>query len=397
MAEKGLLSFFATPEGQGLLAAGFGGLAGARRGQPLNSIGRGGLAGLAGYANAQDQQAQEAQRLEMGKDREQNRALRQMQMDQQTAQLAKQKGQEQWQAGLPAIYKQATETTYGAGDEGPTMTRPNPSALRDYAMQPNSPFADEVMKAQLFPKADDYKVVGGSLVQVGQGGVKPVYTAPEKPEAAPTNVREYEYARGQGYGGTFEQFQLAQRKAGASSVSVNTGQKGFDNTLKLRGDFRSEPIYKAHQEMTSAYGQIQQSLGQASPAGDLAGATKIMKLLDPGSVVRESELGMAMAASGALDRLQHYATNVVNGTKLTPNQRKDFQTLADALYSESVKQYNGKRGEYQGIAERNGLSVPDVLGSEGRSPKPTKSVKRTGMMNGRRVVEYSDGSMDYAD
>lgn len=154
----------------------------------------------------------------------------------------------------------------------------------------------------------------------------------------------------------------------ATQVSVNTGQKGFDNTLKLRGDFRSEPIYKAHQEMQSAYSQIQQSLKQASPAGDLAGATKIMKLLDPGSVVRESELGMAMAASGLLDRLQNYAGNVINGTKLTPTQRQDFQRLADALYTESVKQYNGKRSEYQGISERNGLSVLDVLGPESKAP-----------------------------
>ena len=47
---KGLLDFASTPAGQGLLAAAFGGLAGARRGQPINSIGRAGLAGLAGHS-----------------------------------------------------------------------------------------------------------------------------------------------------------------------------------------------------------------------------------------------------------------------------------------------------------------------------------------------------------
>jgi hypothetical protein len=150
---------------------------------------------------------------------------------------------------------------------------------------------------------------------------------------------------------------------------VNTGQKGFDNTLKLRGDFRSEPVYKAHQEMQSAYSQIQQSLKQASPAGDLAGATKMMKLLDPGSVVRESELGMAMAASGLMDRVTNYAQNIVNGTKLTPTQRKDFQRLADALFAESEKQYGAKRSEYEGIASRNGLNVPDVVGATDGAPK----------------------------
>ena len=54
----GLLDFIGTPEGQGLLSAAFGGLAGARRGQPLNSLGRAGLSGLSGYADATDRQTQ---------------------------------------------------------------------------------------------------------------------------------------------------------------------------------------------------------------------------------------------------------------------------------------------------------------------------------------------------
>tara|TARA_R110000868_G_scaffold54575_1_gene170484 strand:+ start:832 stop:2184 length:1353 start_codon:yes stop_codon:yes gene_type:complete len=167
--------------------------------------------------------------------------------------------------------------------------------------------------------------------------------------------------------------QISAAGASKNSVSVNTGQKGFDNTLKLRGDFRSEPIYKAHQEMQSAYSQIGAGLKQGTPVGDLASATKIMKLLDPGSVVRESELGMAMAASGLGDRLQNYAQNVISGNKLTPQQRKDFQALADQLYSESVTQYNAKRGEYSQIADRNELNTLDVVGTESKLPAPSKA------------------------
>lgn len=363
---NGLLDFVKTPEGQGLLSAAFGGLAGARRGQPINSLGRAGLAGLAGYSGAQD-------RVQQAEENAVQKQFREMQMGQMRTQMDRQKGEQEWRAGLPGLMQpkpqeidQFTGTTQ--------MAQPDPAKLQNYLMDPRSPFADKVLEQRLFPKAADYKVVGNSLVQAGPDGVKPVYTAPDKPETAPSSVKEYEYAKGQGYQGTYQQFQTDLKRAGASNVTVpiNMGQKGFDNTLKLRGDFRSEPVYKAHQEMTSAYGQIQQSLKQASPAGDLAGATKVMKLLDPGSVVRESELGMAMAATGLLDRAQNYAQMVVSGQKLTPAQRQDFQKLADALYSESVKQYNGKRSEYQGIAERNQLSVPDVLGAESTVPTPTK-------------------------
>lgn len=54
MAE-GLLDFFKSPEGQGLLAAGFGALAG--RGTRAQAIGQGGLAGLLAYGRAGEMQA----------------------------------------------------------------------------------------------------------------------------------------------------------------------------------------------------------------------------------------------------------------------------------------------------------------------------------------------------
>lgn len=216
------------------------------------------------------------------------------------------------------------------------------------------------------PKPDrKLTVVGKTAIDPNTG--QSVYSEPAAPEKPPSAVQEYEYARSQNPNiGTFDEWNRSNKKAGAASVSVNTGQKGLDNTLKLRGEFKSEPIYKAHQDVQSAYAQIKQSLALASPAGDLAGATKIMKILDPGSVVRESELGMAMAASGLIDRLSNYAQMTLSGQKLTPTQRKDFQTLADALYSESAKQYNAKRLEYKGIADRNQLPEADVIGPEAK-------------------------------
>lgn len=48
----GLLDFVKTPAGQGLLAAAFGGLATAGRGGPVNTLGAAGLSGIAGYSAA---------------------------------------------------------------------------------------------------------------------------------------------------------------------------------------------------------------------------------------------------------------------------------------------------------------------------------------------------------
>lgn len=225
---------------------------------------------------------------------------------------------------------------------------------------------------------------GASLYSKKQNRV--LFTAPDKAGKLPAEVQAYEYARGQGYQGTYEQWDRERKRAGAVKVEVpiNMGQKGLDNELSLHSKWRQEPIYKAHQDVKSAYSQISAALAQQSPAGDLAGATKLMKILDPGSVVRESELGMAMAASGAMDRLVNYADKIIKGTKLTPTQRKDFQTLADSLNAESVKQYNAKRNEYAGFAKDYGLNADRIVGAEERGAtvaKPTPSAGGTRRYN----------------
>jgi hypothetical protein len=160
----------------------------------------------------------------------------------------------------------------------------------------------------------------------------------------------------------------------------DTSGKDFSNALALRKEFNGEGIYKGYQEVKNAWNQINTGLNAKTPAGDLAAATKFMKLLDPTSVVRESELLMAMQASGALDRLYNYAQMRVNGTKLTPTQREDFRKLSDEFYQTSLNQYNEKFNEYKDIALRNNLNPddigkPDVFKSQvapkEEKPKPT--------------------------
>ena len=156
-------------------------------------------------------------------------------------------------------------------------------------------------------------------------------------------------------------------------IDMTGGQKGFENEMTLKKTFAAEPVYKAYSEMQSAYGQITDSLKQASPAGDLAAATKFMKLLDPGSVVRESELGMAMAASGALDRATNYAQMRISGTKLTDTQRKDFQQLSNQLFGTATSAYNQKRGEFEQMGSAYGIDANRALGAPAKLP--SKNIK----------------------
>lgn len=77
----GLLDFAKSPEGQGLLAAAFGGLAGARRGAPVNTLGIAGLAGLTGYSQAQQRGSTEQYRNMQAQQIQANLRKQQMAMD----------------------------------------------------------------------------------------------------------------------------------------------------------------------------------------------------------------------------------------------------------------------------------------------------------------------------
>lgn len=107
--------------------------------------------------------------------------------------------------------------------------------------------------------------------------------------------------------------------------------KKFEWEDKLRADYKVD--VKAFREVEDAHRIIKNALQNPSPANDMAAATKFMKLLDPGSVVRESELNMAMQASGVLDRMANYHNLMLKGHKLTPDQRADFAKAADIIYS----------------------------------------------------------------
>jgi hypothetical protein len=335
--------------------------------------------GLLGYQQAMQQAKQQKAAEEM----------RAMQMQAQKMQIAQakrlaeqQKQQDAFRQSIPSPQMLGIQGAMGANG-GPT----NAAAAAIPQVEPNAQMMHGALQAGLIDpvayinsqrKDNTPMKLGAGEALIDPKTFKPIYTNP-KEDATDPFVRLLKQSgidpmSPQGQALLRQRLQKESSHQPGTQVSVNTGQKGLDNTLKLRGDFRSEPVYKAHQEMESAYSQIQQALKAGTPVGDLAGATKIMKLLDPGSVVRESELGMAMSATGLLDRVQNYASNIISGHKLTPQQRKEFQSLADALIAQSSHLYNAKRGEYGQIAQRNGLNVEDVTGAAGSGVRGGPSV-----------------------
>jgi hypothetical protein len=149
-------------------------------------------------------------------------------------------------------------------------------------------------------------------------------------------------------------------KTNVARASAPSQQPSFKDAGSLRQEYNALPDIKAYNEVNTAYNQIKTALSNPSPANDLAAATKFMKLLDPNSVVRESELMMAMQASGVTDRLSNLGNRIMSGEKLTETQRKDFYDAASEFYKVSQNNKNAIDAQYIDIANKGGLS-PDLI------------------------------------
>jgi len=353
------------------------------------AIGSGLLSGQQMYQQAVNQQIQQAgamQKLqEAQRQRQQQAAIRQI---------------------MPTLVQQGPETVFGMqgqvtrDDEGNIMPGVSSGGLQlnqAAAGVLRGALGDDPEKFKKVMEAIDLQLKmsrpqepktitlgeGQAAYAIGPGGVATQIAAgAPKAETIPADIRSAAYELGFGTAAnlTPEQYQqasrLAQTKAieraaagrATTTIDMTGGQKGFENETKLRTEFQGSPDYKAFGEMKAAYGQVMQGLKKANAIGDLAAATKIMKLLDPGSVVRESELALAMQAGGLLDRVSNYATNIMQGTKLSPSQRKEFADLADSLFSVSVDAFNEKRNQYSNLASEYGFDVKRVIGAEPNIP-----------------------------
>jgi hypothetical protein len=242
------------------------------------------------------------------------------------------------------------------------------------------------------------------------GVVTEIAAGAPKREPVPSIIQAYRLAQDQGFKGSLLDYETQLRQAGAPSVKVNVpvdmtgGQKGFENEMKLGSAFKGEPIYKDFSDMKSSFSQVVSSLSAGTPIGDVAGATKIMKLLDPGSVVRESELAIAMQAAGRMDRLQNYFNNMITGEKLTPTQREDFKALANELYAAAGDAYNKKRAEYEQFGQAYGFkNLNTALGPAANIPSLVRKTPGGGggagggarTSTGPRLERGPDGMLRY--
>ena len=143
------------------------------------------------------------------------------------------------------------------------------------------------------------------------------------------------------------------------------GDNQFDKENKLRTEF--EKGTKDFIKVRDAFGRIQASASDPSGAGDLALIFNFMKVLDPGSTVREGEFATAASAAGIDQRIRAQYNKVKKGTHLEATQRLDFVNRAQKLYASQLKQYQSHEDYYRGLAETYNLNPENVVYGMGES------------------------------
>jgi hypothetical protein len=220
-----------------------------------------------------------------------------------------------------------------------------------------------------------------------------VYTVPVKiqPSALPANILPPIYGK-QGVttkAADMTQPQITEQPGQVTSTTQPVSQPAqapiikkqaqskqdiFKQEQDIRKDYISTPEVKAFNEMKTSFGQINAGLNAKSAAGDLTAATKFMKLLDPGSVVRESELYLAMNATGLIDRIANYKSRLENGEVLNPKQREDFRNVANQLFKAAENTKITYDKQYEDIARSNNLDPAKIIVNY-KTSKPSGQIR----------------------
>src|SRR5690349_3584831 len=136
--------------------------------------------------------------------------------------------------------------------------------------------------------------------------------------------------------------------------------RGKDSDVAgLRKEFTNQA--QLFVSVRDAYGRLQASAKRNSAAGDLALIFNYMKMLDPGSTVREGEFATAQNSGGVSDKLRNLYNRAIDGERLQPNQRADFLNTAGSLFNQQKASHGKLRDEYGRIAKRRGFAPEDVL------------------------------------
>jgi hypothetical protein len=143
------------------------------------------------------------------------------------------------------------------------------------------------------------------------------------------------------------------------SVPQEPAAPDFKSERALAKEWSSEN--KQFDDVSYQFNVIEKAAQAGDAAGDIGLVFGIMKMFDPGSVVRESEFAVAQNAAGLPERLGVIYERLKSGERLTPAQRERFVDLARKLKVSTDDLYSRRMSHYKEIAGAYGMDPSRVV------------------------------------
>lgn len=158
---------------------------------------------------------------------------------------------------------------------------------------------------------------------------------------------------------------MAQLNAGMDVSDVfsemyKTNNQMFDREYKLRGEFNKNKVVKDYRMMVGFYDGMVDKILNPDPASDIAIVFRYMKLLDPDSVVRETEYATAEKIGGVPAYIGAVFNKLQGGGSLTDTQRNAILKASKTLLDSKKAEYDSFVNEFGGVVDRTGRGQLDI-------------------------------------
>jgi len=130
---------------------------------------------------------------------------------------------------------------------------------------------------------------------------------------------------------------------------------------KLRDDFNNLQSVKDYNKASTVFRSAVEAAKGDTKAGDINMVYAFATLMDPGSVVRDSETGMVYATAGASDRVKGLVAGLQGKSGLGKETKAALLKEMGTRYESYKSSHDNIIKTFSGIAERSGLNKDDVI------------------------------------
>ena len=202
---------------------------------------------------------------------------------------------------------------------------------------------------------------GGTLVRENPitGKTEIVASGAPKREPVPSAIAEYKFAQDQGYKGTFQDFELAKRAAGAPKVAVDLKDptavaKAQSDVIK---DWRGVVKDVGAMEVADRFKAAKSAVAEANSgnkAADGALIYAIGKIYDPSGAVQEGDKKTILGNRSIPQSIQAYAQRALNGQELLPQERAGLLAVAGKVVEAKARNLEAQKAPYSSISQQLG-------------------------------------------